>query len=1106
MPSLRQLEEFQRSFLNMGGEPAARTALGQAPVEHPLPEREPEGPDPFGALAADAARYEGDEEIFPEGFPFEEAGAALAGDAGDASPDEPALPGDDGTFDFSSFLDTIPDDLPGGDDALPDFAGDAGEAPAEIPPGAEEGGDDFSIPEDLLSGFAEDVEEGRSAGDDAGGEEPGVEGPFEAGDSGDSSDFDFAGFGAGDDAEEAGGPDAGDFGVGDSGVPGPEGFEPDAFEPGDSGGFETPPAGEDDAGGGAGEDPGELPDFSSVDFDLGGAGDLDLSGLDDGGFDLAGESPEPGGVETFPPDSDGDYPDEDYNFSTPEVTEGESGAETAASGENAEPDSFDAFNLEAGAESLAGDLGTTLSSGGGLGESPGGIEDFALSGLDEIIGGSAVRVPVETAGAERARPGRRRARSAEPAESEVKTVEEINLSEEDFARLEETLASYPQNLRIAVEEIIAEQVIAPDLLSSMLNLLVRGGAAKDAAALAGKILGRTIAIPRGFEKKTGAELEAEQATLSYLLVHKFLPFMGIFVVIALSAMSLFYLAYQFIYIPIHAENLYRLGYERIGAGEYERANERFLQAFRTRRVKQWFYRYAEAFRDEGQYLYAEQKYDELLRVYPRDKKGALDYAAMETALLRNYSKAEEILKSNILDYAPDDEAGLTALGDTNLAWGEEEPARYEEARRSYARLLERYGWKDPIVERMLLYFIRTDNLGEVLPLYQYFDQGSRRKISPRTLSELGGYLLDKRLEEPAGVPDANVSRIEGLRNLLLRAVNADPALPESHYHLARYYHSFGAAQEERLTLGRALSAFDSAPEESSRRIAFRIDAERRMAELLTGAREFIPAETHLVKAAGLYEDALSRRRLDRKAEFGRIYANLGDLEYFTKTGDMETALLYYGRAEENGWLPPEMQYRMGSAWYHLGRWENALERFFAISADMPRNRKLLHALGNVSYRRGNYHAAQGYYRRLLEILEAERSRFPVLYPNERPDHLELAERLMAARNNLGAAQEALTLTTGDPSYRAEALGLYAESARAWDALTRDPETMIRSGAGELSSPGINLAFLNSRNMLYPQPGYEPQLYSRIDKDVLEPSAWEELAPQGYRISGLSSRE
>jgi tetratricopeptide (TPR) repeat protein len=197
-----------------------------------------------------------------------------------------------------------------------------------------------------------------------------------------------------------------------------------------------------------------------------------------------------------------------------------------------------------------------------------------------------------------------------------------------------------------------------------------------------------------------------------------------------------------------------------------------------------------------------------------------------------------------------------------------------------------------------------------------------------------------------------------------------------------------------------------------------------------------------------------------------------------------------------------MQYRMGSALYHLNRWEDAQRRFVNISAEMPRNRKLLHALGNVAYIRGNYHAAQGYYSRLLDLLEAERARFTTLDPNNRPEHMELAERLMVARNNLGAAMEALTVSTGDPSWRARSLGLYAESSRAWDTLTRNPDTMVRSGAGEFSTPGVNLAYLNSRNLLYPRPGYEPQLYVQIDKDVLEPSEWEALSPQGYRISGM----
>jgi hypothetical protein len=615
------------------------------------------------------------------------------------------------------------------------------------------------------------------------------------------------------------------------------------------------------------------------------------------------------------------------------------------------------------------------------------------------------------------------------------------------------------------------------------------------------MLERSIPIPRGFEKRTGEALEIEQASFPYVFVHKFLPVLRFVFFILLSVLSLFYLIYRFIYTPIRADSIYQAGYERIEAGEFARANDRFAEAFRLYRVKQWFYRYAEAFRDNRQYLYAEEKYDELLRYYPRDKKGVLDYAALETDYLKNYSRADSLIRRNILDYTVDDREGLLALGDTNLAWGEIDPPRYEDAREAYARLLERYGWQDPIVERMLRYFIRTNNLGEVISLQDYMLNPSRkRKISPRTLAELGGYLLDKRFEEIRGVQDEYIDRIDGIRDILLRAVAEDPSLPESHYHLARYYSRYGYAADERQTLERALRAFEGAPEESAKRVKYRIDALRRYAQVLIGAREFFPAEEQITQGINLYEDGISRRLFPPSPEFGRLYADLGDLEYFTKDGNMDAAIQYYSRSERNGWAPPEMQYRLGSAYFHLRQWEPALERFFTASATMPLNRRLLYSLGNVSYMRGDYYTAQGYYNRLLDILDKERTRFSLVTANDLSEYQELAERLMVARNNLGVTMEALAEQTGNNGYRSRALGLYAESARAWDAITRNPDTMVRAGAADLSTPGVNLAYLNSRNTLNPVPGYEAQIYQHIDKDVFEPSVWESLVPSEYRLS------
>jgi TolA-binding protein len=790
----------------------------------------------------------------------------------------------------------------------------------------------------------------------------------------------------------------------------------------------------------------------------GGDENLDLGNLDD--FNLPEEAaPESGGDENL------DLGGLD-DFNLPEEAAPTDGEE-----------SLDLGNLD---ESVADDKqasGETLS------------DDFSFPELDNAPKKSKKETKMSEAPKPRKKlRGKERKQKIEAAIVHD-NVDEIQLSDDEFEGLQETLSRYPLNLRIACEEIIAEQFIDPKQMSELIEHLVWGATAKETAILAGRILGRTITIPKAFEKSTGAALEAEQASFAYIFVHSFLPILRLVVFIGLVVVSLLYLFYTFVYIPGEAEKLYKRGYNCIFTGEYQRANEHFNDAFfNYHRKKNWFYQYAEAFRDERQYIYAEQKYDDLLRYYPRDKKGVLDYANLETYYLRNYEKADTLLRHQLLDYNADDRDGLLAAGDNNLLWGEIDPSRYENARYYYARVLEKHGWQPPVVERMMKYFIRTDNLREVLPLKDWFDNDPKKRVlSAESLGELGGYLLDKQLEEVKGVPNEFVEYIGSVREMLLKAVYMDPSLPEPHYHLARYYHNLGNNREELVTLRVANRAFDEAPEGSIRRITYRIDALQRYADSLINAREFFTAEEQLIKGINLYEDAVSRRLISRSPQYGRLYAGLGDLEYFTKTGDMEAALRYYHRSEQHGWMTPDMQYRMGSAYYQLENWKSALEYFFNASTSLPQNRRILFALGNSALKRGDYFAASGYYNRLLDILETQRIRLPVLLPNDRPEYLELAERLMMAQNNAGVANEMLAAQTGTRTYHSRALGFYAESSRAWDSLTRDPKSMIRSG-------GTPLPYANAQYALRPQADYEPQIFIRIDREAQEDSAWEELAP------------
>ena len=1121
MPSLQALEEFKSSFYRLGNEPQILDELeiqyDDLPLPEPSAEDEMAGSPPVqgpAAAGASGADFSGDAELAdlaPADMagPFEEAAEAEGAEAGsdilnfgdlgdllggmdspvpDISADAleesfddagsleigeletgdletgdlqtgsldagdlPAAGQED--IDFGSLVDAIPDDLSPPDSAVP-AEGEPFEDAAGFPP-------------DLLDGFADEIEAGRAESelpeevpaDDA------VESDFPGQDLGDSldlSDLGLSDLGLGDqdsgelpdlDLGEIGESlDLGEIGVGeiDEGIDlsgeealaGEDAFG-DGFDLSDLGVPHLTPSKQ------------ETSDQGLGDFDLG-----DLSGLgEEEGFDLGGETADVG---------------------------------IEADLEEISGDSFN--NIEPLSDEPAGDTAG--------GDDFGSLEDdFSLPKMEGVFDGSVPTVRTVVT--------RTAARAGEDLEmgDGADEVEEIRMTEAELNKLQDTLASYPLNLRIACEELIAEEVVAPDQLSKLLRLLINGAPPSETAAVARQILGRTIPVPKGFEKKTGEALEAEQASFAYIFINNFLPVLRLFMAIALVLLSAGYLTWKFIYMPVKAENIYKLGIERIEAGEYSRANERFREAYGIHQKKSWFYTYARAFRDARQYTLAEEKYKELLyytasknkRQIP-EKAAVLEYADLETSYIGNYEAADQILRNNILDYNPRDRDALLALGDNSLAWGEYEPSRLENAREYYATYMERYGRSDPLLERMLIYFIRTDNLGEVLPLQSHFMESAKRKISAAALAELGAYLLDKRYEKVQGVPNEYLDRINGIREVLLRAIRQDSMLPESYYHLARYYNYYSNFSDEKMTLELAVRVFDAAKTETPKRIKYHIFTLDRYAEVLIGVKEFFPAEEALLKAVRLYQDGLSRRLLVRSPEFGRLYAELGDLEFFVKDGDMQSALDYYLLGEQHGWAPPEIQYRMGAALYQLRQWESALDRFFAAFREMPPNRRILYALGNVSYMRGNYFAAQGYYDRLLAILEDDRARLSPIMATNDEKQLDLAERLMVAQNNQGVILEGLTERTGNSRYRSRAQALYSDSERAWDILTRNPVSMMRMRpSSEISAPGINPAYLNVQNSLHPVPGYEPHFFLRIDKDMNEPSVWEELAPPGYRLS------
>lgn len=662
--------------------------------------------------------------------------------------------------------------------------------------------------------------------------------------------------------------------------------------------------------------------------------------------------------------------------------------------------------------------------------------------------------------------------------------EGFGLTEEEFGRLRRNLSFLPLNIKIVVEEIIAEEKADEESQIRLVRLLVKGESVRAIAAFAGKLVGRTLPVPKGYEKRTGLDYEAEKGTFAYIFRENVLPVLRVVLAVAAGMGMLTFLGYRFVYKPVHARILFKRGYELVDQGKYRDGNALFKQAYEKWADKNWYFPYADKFAEKRQYGLAREKYEELLAQYDdyihaktqirmerrKDKyfrRGILEYANFESILLENFEKAEKILR-RLLDVEMYNYAGLLAYGDNYIRWADFDESRfagkYEDARMAYAALLSRYGEKDEILFRFLELFIKTDNRDEAIRLKDYFQGNPKIKVDPERYAELGGYLLDR---GPA----------EDVEAILFRALAVDRSVPEIHYHLARYFNKKESPGEERIALDNSLSLLGAARPVTRIRLFRLVDSFARSGELHYRRRSFIEAEKSFREGIKRYEDGVQKTLLRKNAELGRLYDRLGNIYYY-QSGDLDEALAQFAKAEDSHFGDPVLYYKKGFINYTKGYFSSALGEFTRTERSYPSNRNLLFALGNANYMRNNYSAAEGFYAFLTDKLESDRRRIRNLLPDERSADRAVIFNLMKAYNNLGVVLYRMGERTGNRDYTSRALVLWTDSSEISENFSRDRETMARRDTK-------NLAYINMRQILNPIPNYDLQIYHPLPRDLDE---------------------
>ncbi len=663
---------------------------------------------------------------------------------------------------------------------------------------------------------------------------------------------------------------------------------------------------------------------------------------------------------------------------------------------------------------------------------------------------------------------------------------DFQLSDEDFRALQATLAGLPLNVKLAVEEVIAEAKGTTEDVEKLCRMLVGAKSAQEIANYVGRIVGKQIKVPRGYEKQTGFDFEEERSSFRYQFRENIWPILRVVGLLLVVVTLLGVAGYNVIYRPLYARSLYLTGLEYIENDQYSLGNQSFDQAWEVWQNPNWYYEYAEAFIRERQYTLAGEKYEELLfgrsaeeqrvanewlsqgryeaiiAVREPPKRGILDYAEFQSEILADYERAERLLQLILVGDTGDYDARLL-LADNYMNWAEEDPTQYENARLAYARLIERFGQTDELLSRMLRYFIRTDNLDQAVVLKDVFQNDPRATINPEIYAELAGYLIDN-------------GQLSDVEDILFRVLDVDNTLPEVHYELARYYEEIDATGEEELALNTARLLLSETEPLTSRYRGMLIDTHTRIGENQYAAANYLDAQESFTSAIQLYEEGLRRRVLQPNSVFARSFARLGDIFYYVAR-EYDQALLQYDRAEETGYDTPDLDYRQGFIYYRQGVTEQALQEFREAELDpVAQTNALLWAMANTHYVRGSYFAAEAFYRELLDRVERQRDSIDRIDVEEDPTHRSVIEYLFKGYNNLGVTLQVLSEQTGSSEQYSDGLVYLTQSTELAENYQRDPDTLTRT-------EDRNLAFLNQREALYPTPEYEFRIYNQIPEDL-----------------------
>lgn len=689
-------------------------------------------------------------------------------------------------------------------------------------------------------------------------------------------------------------------------------------------------------------------------------------------------------------------------------------------------------------------------------------------------------------------------------EEKEEKEEPFTISEEDLFAIRESLLELPLNLKLAIEQFLADEHQATEDVQSFITLLLSGSSPRILAKRYYNITKRRILLPRSSRKLSGQVLAKRHSILIYRILEEKLPILRTTLVLIILIWLLGLAGFMWIYRPLKAESLYSLGRQSIAVDKVEEATEYFQKAWNGwplfessdssnnistspivvagwKEKRQWLI-YAREFRRRKHWSLAGQFYESYIAVKKRNKDARLEYSDFLSHVTGQYETAIHVLQFDV--NSPErkwDQDLVLAAGDVYLRWAEDDPAKYENARFHYAEALEKARDNERAILSMMRYHLTLQNREEVQLLLPIFQSEILGDVSESVLAaEVFSRLAEFHLEED--------KRREAWRFLEL-ATNANPDSPEAFFARAQYWQLM--EDDNRMLNDYDRTLVNLGKQETFNRNSLRMrvlslagigrfykDLSQRLPNPAESEKAYQIAINNYSNAIDFYEDAQSRNQLGASPEYGNIYLEVGDLlfQQYQGDGDLTLSLVpkqesltensekigtlrqaedyynmaekFYNRGERRSALPDGALYRRAYARYVLGM-ENALIDFHRITRRRPSDYEARMAAGTVLLQMGDYEASRTQFARTIELLDTDlRNSGEALDPSLNSHHEDLLIRYVVAWNNLGVVRAQSAEQDGNQESYAAALGAFTMASEYLDlVLTGTPNLTARGAVG-----------------------------------------------------------